>query len=98
MPTLEQELNAADAKLGDGDTDGMLARVIERLASVEAKDGDDLGRVCGCPCTGGGRGHRLQSWPLFATGLLAFGRATKGCTELAASELGPVLPRCVMRC
>jgi hypothetical protein len=37
MPTLEQELNAADAKLGDGDTDGMLARVIERLASVEAK-------------------------------------------------------------
>ncbi|MGY3606538.1 MULTISPECIES: dihydroxyacetone kinase subunit L [unclassified Bradyrhizobium] len=91
MPQLEQELNAADAKLGDGDTGGMLARVIERLASVDAKDGDDLGRVCGALAQAAAAATGSSLGTLFATGLLAFARATKGRTELAASELGPIL-------
>jgi hypothetical protein len=34
LPALELELNEADSKLGDGDTGGMLARVIQAIDGV----------------------------------------------------------------
>ncbi|WP_442580478.1 DAK2 domain-containing protein [Mesorhizobium sp. ASY16-5R] len=91
MATLEQELNAADAKLGDGDTGGMLARVIERLAAVEAKAGDDLGKAFGAYAQAATAATGSSLGTLFATALLVFGRATKGTTELAPSDLGRLL-------
>src|SRR3546814_19504700 len=45
MPALEQELNAADAKLGDGDTGGMLARLVGRMAEQDLSAVPDLGRA-----------------------------------------------------
>ena len=43
MPGLEQELNAADSKLGDGDTGGMLARLVGSLAKAPTPADADLG-------------------------------------------------------
>lgn len=91
MATLEQELNAADAKLGDGDTGGMLARVIERLASVDAKDGQDLGRTFGAYAQAATASTGSSLGTLFATALLVFGRATKGAAELSPADLGRIL-------
>ncbi len=91
MADLEQELNAADAKLGDGDTGGMLARVVERLACVDAKDGDDLGRTFGAYAQVATTATGSSLGTLFATALLVFGKAMKGRTTLDASQFGPIL-------
>jgi dihydroxyacetone kinase-like protein len=91
MATLEQELNAADAKLGDGDTGGMLARVIERLAAVEAKAGDDLGKTFGAYAQAATAATGSSLGTLFATALLVFGRATKGTTELPPRDFARLL-------
>jgi hypothetical protein len=40
MPALQRELNAADAKLGDGDTGGMLARVVQKMADTVIDEED----------------------------------------------------------
>jgi dihydroxyacetone kinase len=91
MPALEQELNAADAKLGDGDTGGMLARVVERLASIETGGKDDLGRTFGAFAQAATAATGSSLGTLFATGLMAFARAGKGRTEIAPAEIGAVL-------
>lgn len=91
MANLEQELNAADAKLGDGDTGGMLARVVERLASVEVNDGDDLGKTFGTYARVAAATTGSSLGTLFATALLVFGNVTRGRTTLDASEFGPIL-------
>lgn len=91
LAELEQELNAADAQLGDGDTGGMLSRVVERLASVEATDGDDLGKTFGAYAQAAAAATGSSLGTLFATALLSFGKATKGKTNLVAAEFGPIL-------
>ncbi len=91
MAGLEQELNSADAKLGDGDTGGMLSRLIEHLAVVDPVDGDDLGKVFGAYAQAAASATGSSLGTLFATALLAFGKATKGKTTLAASEFGSIL-------
>lgn len=91
MAALEQELNAADAKLGDGDTGGMLARVIERLASVETRTGDDLGKTFGAFAQAATAATGSSLGTLFATALLAFGKATRGRTELTPADFGAIL-------
>ncbi|UCI22812.1 dihydroxyacetone kinase subunit L (plasmid) [Mesorhizobium sp. B2-1-8] len=91
MADLEQELNSADAKLGDGDTGGMLSCVIERLASVEAGEGDDLGKTFSAYAQAATAATGSSLGTLFATALLVFGKATKGKTTLPPSEFGPIL-------
>lgn len=91
METLEHELNAADGKLGDGDTGGMLARVIERFASVEIREGEDLGRAFGLFAQAAAAATGSSLGTLFATALLAFAKATGGKTSLEAAEFGFVL-------
>jgi dihydroxyacetone kinase-like protein len=87
----EQELNAADAQLGDGDTGGMLSRVVERLACVETTDGDDLGKAFGAYAQAAAAATGSSLGTLLATGLLSFAKATRGKTTLAPVELGPIL-------
>ena len=91
MASLEQELNAADAKLGDGDTGGMLVRVIERLASIEAKAGDDLGKTFGALAQVAAAATGSSLGTLFATALLTFGKATRGQSELDPASFGVIL-------
>jgi dihydroxyacetone kinase-like protein len=87
MAVLEQELNAADAKLGDGDTGGMLARVIAGLAAASVPE-DDLGAAffgyakAAATATGSSLGT------LLATALLAMGRDVKGQPAMPLAELG----------
>lgn len=91
MTTLEQELNEADAKLGDGDTGGMLARVIDRLATVPAGDADDLGRAFAAYAQAAMTATGSSLGTLFATALMAFAQKTKGQSVLAPADFGPAL-------
>jgi phosphoenolpyruvate---glycerone phosphotransferase subunit DhaL len=86
----EQELNAADAKLGDGDTGGMLARVLGKMAEAdlsEADPGTALTRLAKAAtiATGSSLGT------LFATGLLAVGRQTKGRETIEVADLAALV-------
>ena len=91
MPALEQELNAADAELGDGDTGGMLARVIDRLAMVPADDAGDLGRAFAAYAQAAMSATGSSLGTLFATGLMAFAQRAKGRSGLAPADFGPAL-------
>lgn len=91
MGALEQVLNDADAKLGDGDTGGMLARVIGKMAEVDLSATADPGIAltqlakAATVATGSSLGT------LFATGLLAAGREAKGKDAIAVSELSALV-------
>jgi len=90
MDRLEQELNAADAKLGDGDTGSMLARVIAAMAAAEpqaaASVSDAFGRLAraGMSATGSSLGT------LFASALLSLSKQTKG-REIQWSDLSDLI-------
>src|SRR5829696_2116134 len=74
---LEEQLNAANGKLGDGETGVMLRRVLERLAS--AADAN-------CPVTSAGAtGSRLGM--LLTTAFLSPAKHAQGQTELSPLAL-----------
>jgi len=91
MATLEQELNAADAKLGDGDTGSMLARVIGAMAAAEpqaaASVSDAFGKLAraGMSATGSSLGT------LFAGALLSLSRQTKGRERVEWAEFSDLI-------
>jgi phosphoenolpyruvate---glycerone phosphotransferase subunit DhaL len=88
---LEQELNAADAKLGDGDAGGMLKRVLGRLAAAPLDDVDDVGAAFGvlARAVAGATGSSLGT--LFTTALLAASKGTASKKVVAWSDLGRLL-------
>src|ERR1700744_6313627 len=91
MASLEQPLNEADAKLGDGDTGSMLARVFDRLSEVDLKGQSELGgafRALGAASMAA-TGSSLGT--LFGTGVMAAARETKGLAELDWCGLFPQL-------
>lgn len=91
MIGLEQELNAADAKLGDGDTGSMLARVIGAMAAAEPERAlsisDAFARLAraGMSATGSSLGT------LFAGALLSLSKQTKDNPSVQWSDLGELL-------
>jgi len=91
MASFEQELNEADARLGDGDTGTMLANVIRRFADVDIQDGGDVGEAfrnlakAAVAATGSSLGT------LLATGLLAVAKQTSGEKEVPWERLGALL-------
>lgn len=91
MAGLEQMLNDADAKLGDGDTGGMLARVIGKMADTDLSDAADPGvaliRLAKAATTA--TGSSLGT--LLATGLLAAGRQAKGREAIAVGDLSSLV-------
>src|SRR3546814_8832092 len=78
MPALEQELNAAYAKLGDGDTGGMLARLVGRMAEQDLSAVPDLGTAFSILARAAAAATGSSLGTLFATALLTLGRETKG--------------------
>jgi len=94
MATLEQDLNAADARLGDGDTGGMLARVIGAMAGVQLADAADVGAAFAALARAvmGATGSSLGT--LFATALLTCARETKGKAQVEWSALSSLLEKC----
>jgi hypothetical protein len=91
MQTLEQELNAADAKLGDGDTGTMLARLFDGLARAPLADGSDVGAalISLATAAAGTTGSSLGT--LVAIALRTIGKATAGQADLEWSDLGGLL-------
>lgn len=91
MARLEQVLNEADAKLGDGDTGGMLARVIGKMAEVDLSTTSDVGEAliklakAAMLATGSSLGT------LLATGLMAAGRETKGRETISVENLSALV-------
>lgn len=87
MGGLEQELNAADAKLGDGDTGGMLARVIGRMADVELVTAADAGTALTMLARAAMLATGSSLGTLFATALLTIGRRAQGQPVIAVDQL-----------
>lgn len=88
MATLEQELNEADARLGDGDTGVMLSRVVTTLASIDYASESDVGSLLSLMArkTASATGSSLGT--LFSAALLTISRRTKGSTQLEWADLG----------
>lgn len=91
MVGLEQELNAADAKLGDGDTGGMLARVISAIDMAAIPSDEDIGACFSAYAKAAAVATGSSLGTLFATALMAFARETKGQSAVPVSELAPLL-------
>jgi dihydroxyacetone kinase len=91
MPGLEQGLNAADSKLGDGDTGGMLARLVGGLAKAPVPAEADLGATFSAYARAAATATGSSLGTLFATALLTMSKATKGKESVAWSELSPLL-------
>jgi phosphoenolpyruvate---glycerone phosphotransferase subunit DhaL len=91
MVTLKQELNQADAVLGDGDTGGMLARVIANMAQANVADAGDVGTGFATLAKVALAGTGSSLGTLLATGLMVFARETKGETEVSWARLGGLL-------
>ena len=91
MVDLEQQLNEADAKLGDGDTGGMLARVLSRMADVDTDNAPDIGAALTHLAKAATMATGSSLGTLFATGLLAIGRQLRGRASIDVSELSPLI-------
>lgn len=91
MANLEQELNQADAVLGDGDTGGMLARVLSALADQDVSAAPDIGAAFGLLAKAALANTGSSLGTLFATALMTFAKAGKGEQEIAWSRLAGLL-------
>jgi dihydroxyacetone kinase len=92
---LEDQLNAADALLGDGDTGSMLARVIEKMAATDLSAMSDIGAAFNAlaRATLSATGSSLGT--LLATALLALAKATKGRSEIPWPELSSLIGQAI---
>lgn len=90
MQTLEAELNAADARLGDGDTGAMLARLTGALAQVELGKETDLGRALTALARAAAASTGSSLGTLIVTALMTAAKAGAGKNQLAIAELGPL--------
>ena len=93
MAELEQELNAADSKLGDGDTGSMLARVLGKLAEADLAAAPDLGMAFMALARAAVSATGSSLGTLLATALLTLGKETRGRDAIAWPELGPLLTK-----
>lgn len=93
MVELEQELNAADAKLGDGDTGGMLARVISAIEKAAVPSDDDVGACFSTYAKAAAVATGSSLGTLFATALMTFAKDTKGQTTVPVSDLSPLFAK-----
>jgi dihydroxyacetone kinase len=88
MATLEQELNVADSKLGDGDTGVMMARIVDAMAALDYAGATDVGAMLSQMArkTASATGSSLGT--LIATALLTVSRRTKSQASVPYAELG----------
>jgi phosphoenolpyruvate---glycerone phosphotransferase subunit DhaL len=87
----EAMLNEADGRLGDGDTGGMLARFAVALAAAKVGAEPDVGSAIIALAKAGSRSTGSSFGTLLVTGLLAFGKASQGRTELQWNEIAPLM-------
>lgn len=81
------ELNAADAKLGDGDTGTMLARLAQTLAATDLSTATDPSGAFLKLATAGAASTGSSLGTLVLTALMRLGKSTKGMAAIPAQEL-----------
>lgn len=91
MTGLTDILNAADAKLGDGDTGTMLARLIGTFAEVDLRNAPDLGDGFKALATTGAASTGSSLGTLIITAMMVSAKQTAGQQAMAWSALGPML-------
>jgi hypothetical protein len=91
MSSLTDVLNAADAKLGDGDTGTMLARLIGTFAAVDVRNAENLGAGFMALAKAGAASTGSSLGTLIITAMMTAGKATTGKTELAWLDLSSLL-------
>ena len=87
----QDDLNAADGKIGDGDTGVMLRRLFEAVAAAIPDQETDIGGVfqaCAKACSSG-TGSSLGT--LVTVAMMTLAKATKGRSEIGWDELAPLL-------
>lgn len=84
-------LNAADAKLGDGDTGTMLRRLLEVFASVDTRAAPDLSAAFMALAKAGATSTGSSLGTLIITAMITAGKTTTGQTELDWDRLGPLI-------
>ena len=90
---LEQVLNEADAKLGDGDTGGMLARVIGKMAETDLSGAAEPAAALSQLAKAASIATGSSLGTLFATGLLAVSRESRGRETIEAGELSALIAK-----
>ncbi len=89
--THEAELNAADGRLGDGDTGAMLKRLSAAIAAVELKPDAPLGDVFRSLAMAASSATGSSLGTLVMTALMSFAKGTAGRGNIEPSELGTLL-------
>lgn len=87
----QDDLNAADGKIGDGDTGVMLRRLFEAVSAAIPDQETDIGSVfqaCAKACASG-TGSSLGT--LVTVAMMTLAKATKGRSEIGWDELAPLL-------
>jgi dihydroxyacetone kinase len=95
MEQIEDQLNAADALLGDGDTGSMLARVIEKMAATDLSATSDIGAAFNALARAIMSATGSSLGTLLATALLALAKATKGRSEIPWPELSSLIGQAI---
>ena len=91
METLTDELNAADARLGDGDTGSMLARLIAAFAAVDVEVQPDLGAAFMALARAGAASTGSSLGTLVITAMMTAGKETAGQSEIGWDRLGSIV-------
>src|SRR5690606_21083302 len=87
MGTLADELNAADAKLGDGDTGTMLARLISTFAATDVRASPDLGTAFMALAKAGAATTGSSLGTLVITGMMTAGKVSANQPALGWERL-----------
>lgn len=92
MSGLKNALNAADAKIGDGDTGSMLTRVLSAIGEKARETSEpDVGAFFAKLAATAASSTGSSLGTLLATALLSLSKATKGRKEIAWSTLSDLL-------
>lgn len=91
LQAAEASLNEADARLGDGDTGGMLSRYSAALADAGAGAEADLGAAFGRLAAAGSGSTGSSFGTLLTTGLITMARETKGKNAIEWREVAGLI-------
>jgi dihydroxyacetone kinase-like protein len=91
MVDLEQVLNEADAKLGDGDTGSMLTRVLGAMAASEPGGAASVSEAFGRMARAAMSATGSSLGTLFAGALLSLSKGTKGRASVEWSDLSGLI-------
>lgn len=88
---VEASLNAADAKLGDGDTGTMIARLLQEFADVEATNDMTVGAYFTAIAMAGAKSTGSSLGTLIVGALMAVGTCTRDRHVINSTEIADLI-------